>query len=1023
MGVKSALAFAAGLLVLGSLWGCPQPAKPSGQVSPGNLTPVPAQLQADARWQLYSARRQTQYLKLDLPVIVSGMRIAIGAPLAIVKETKNASLLAATTIPATDASATQSADPQPSTRNDPIPREMADKLVPAEGWDQDAVIPYSSRILRGAVEGPLVEQLTGRARESADAGSYLVPLNPVGTPTPAGDKTYEVKEPMPLYIKVVVPATVDPGEYRIPITLAMPGKPPEGMQLALQVADIAFPTEPRVLGVATTTVEQLAKIYPESFGSLPAQYLDRADPEHKPAVDQLDALVKAARAQGVSLFIENMIPTIHVDEVGGVTLDWDAYDRLMQPYMDGTAFPDRLPLPVWLAPVPPRRIRDSSTQLWQYIDACAKHFSAKGWTATPAFLHPALAGGQADALPLDPAEAEKLKTQVGEMMRLHMPRDMLAVAAPGADVPHGQLWTVNDQDPRLPPAGLLAGEQSVRAWPWVCIARGNALGGSPTGVKGFVWRDALARAEDLKSVAGGVESAGVRMPLFVAEGKEIQILPTLRMLWLNQGLNDAALLGLLEKRTDAARSGVISEILAGVVGRTGMTADPRQDADPSALPSPAPGFLYAGWPLNKGLWSNVTPALQQLILASDPGTRGSMKPDDPLYLSAKLWLAQTRRPAARVTGFTFGLRPATRGGGDILDARVRLLVENPIEAAADIDFRFANLPGDFDVLPVAGATGDDLLLRQRTMTLPASAAGEIVMPLASHVEALMEAPATETLELREAHAGAILRLGVKLPIYRMHALDATMTAPKLDGDAADWPLDNQTRLFGEMKVATRLLTRPDFVAGSSPPDDKAASIRWTFDKDYLYMLAKCPQDSMSDDRNTEWPLRQVGDAPSAATRWWGSDGLILQLATMPPAIAAAATPASPSDATDRILKIAFKPTGVVLIKTGQLVKDPKTAASIDWKDGPPIPAAGMAAANLRYGIAVQKQDGRILGYTIEAAIPRAWIDATPADAGSRGPAWRVNVLRHRAADLVTASWGGPMVNDDDFAMMGVLLGE
>ena len=91
----------------------------------------------------------------------------------------------------------------------------------------------------------------------------------------------------------------------------------------------------------------------------------------------------------MSLFVEDIIPTTRVDETGQVTLDWDAYDRLMQPYMDGTAFEDRVPLAVWLAPVPPRRIRDSSTQLWQYIDACAKHFAAKGWVAVPAFLHPA----------------------------------------------------------------------------------------------------------------------------------------------------------------------------------------------------------------------------------------------------------------------------------------------------------------------------------------------------------------------------------------------------------------------------------------------------------------------------------------------------------------------------------------------------------------------------------------------------------------------------------------------------------
>jgi len=117
--------------------------------------------------------------------------------------------------------------------------------------------------------------------------------------------------------------------------------------------------------------------------------------------------------------------------MGVVALDWDAYDRLMQPYMDGTAFEDRVPLAVWLAPVPPRRIRDSSTQLWQYIDACAKHFAA-GWSQRRVS---APRGRRCNHGRPGSGRAEKLRAQVSEMMRLHMPRDMLAVAAPGADIP------------------------------------------------------------------------------------------------------------------------------------------------------------------------------------------------------------------------------------------------------------------------------------------------------------------------------------------------------------------------------------------------------------------------------------------------------------------------------------------------------------------------------------------------------------------------------------------------------------
>ena len=257
---------------------------------------------------------------------------------------------------------------------------------------------------------------------------------------------------MPVYIRITVPAGIDQGEYRFNVQFQLPQRSPglaagsstetaaavttDQGALAVTVSELALPTEPRVLGVMTTTMARLAQLYPESFAGIAGNSLDRTDPDHQAAVQALDALVRAAKREGMGLFVEDLIPVIKLNEFGAVALDWDAYDRVMQPYMDGTAFDDRVPEAVWLAPVPPLRIRDSSTQLWQYIDACAKHFAEKGWIATPAFLHPALAENRP---PADSSAAsgddEKLREQVSEMMRLHMPREMLAVATPDAVAP------------------------------------------------------------------------------------------------------------------------------------------------------------------------------------------------------------------------------------------------------------------------------------------------------------------------------------------------------------------------------------------------------------------------------------------------------------------------------------------------------------------------------------------------------------------------------------------------------------
>jgi hypothetical protein len=887
-------------------------------------------------------------------------------------------------------------------------------------WGEDAVVPFTTHIVRGAVEGPLVDQLTGQARVPADAGSFLVPLGVAppakGQETAAG-KTFEVREPFPIYVRVAVPPAAEPGEYRFPITIAAPGKAPEVLTLSVEVADIALPTEPRVLAVATTTVGDLARLYPETFGTIPGAYLDRNDPEHKAAVEQLDALVKMARAQGVALFVEDLIPSTRVNEIGIVTLDWDAYDRVMQPYMDGSAFDDHVPFGVWLAPVPPRRIRDSSTQLWQYIDACAAHFKARGWVGTAAFLHPSLANSASENAAeaarnfAEKSDPDAVKKVVEEMLKLHMPREMLAVASPGAEVPHSQLWSVNDDDPRLPPAGAMATEFSVRDWPWVCIARDGTHGGDAAmggGVKGFVWRNCLAGAAELEARGRGEESAAGDKPLLVVQNNG-EVVPALRMAWLSAGLNDGALLGLLEQRTDAARTGLISELLAGMVGRTGLAAQKQTEAIPMA----EPGFLYAGWPVDRSVWAQVTPNLQRLLLASDPGTRASIRSDDPLYLAAKLWLSRAHRPVARVAGYSFSMRPGAES--DILDARVQLLAENPVEAAAEIDLRFADLPGDFDLPPMPGPDAD-IQVRRRTMSLAPSAAGIVTLPLAGHVQALMKAPEPDALEITERHAGAVLRLPVQFPIYRLHALEESQSPPKLDGQTDDWPIDTHIRAFGVMPVGTRYLSRPDLLSATLTPDDKPAAVRWLYDKDFLYVLAVCPQESVSDDRTTEWPNVPAG----AGVRWWGTDGLQIILSPMP------ATP-RPGDAPaaaapyNKLVKLAFKPGGIALIQSGTWMPDKNGKPAATWRDGPP--AGGPAT--LKYGIAAQRKEGHLTGYVVEAAIPRAWIDGPNHGVidGTKAPAWRVNVLRHRAADLTSSSWAGPVVEDGDLGMMGAVIGE
>jgi hypothetical protein len=83
---------------------------------------------------------------------------------------------------------------------------------------------------------------------------------------------------------------------------------------------------------------------------------------------------------------------------------------------------------------------------------------------------------------------------------------------------------------------------------------------------------------------------------------------------------------------------------------------------------------------------------------------------------------------------------------------------------------------------------------------------------------------------------------------------------------------------------------------------------------------------------------------------------------------------------------------------------------LEWTDG---------STGLKYGITTDRG-----GYTVELALPRKWFGVAGAVGAVGGDAkWRVNVLRHRGSDLVSTSWSGPVVDDWDLGMMGLLVGE
>jgi hypothetical protein len=822
--------------------------------------------------------------------------------------------------------------------------------------DITALSLFAQRSAEATIESPVGDQLRGAPRITADTGSTLIPVPMTVTPD-RREFTIPANTGV-LFLRIDLPATVEPGAYKIPITLNLKEQlrqplPPIDAQVDLTVSDITLPMEAPTSAIASCTIKQLNAIYPTTFGVMEAKYLDRGDAAQAAPMAQLDALTQAAHVLGISFYVEDLVPDVTVDEVGRVLVDWDAYDRTVGPYLDGTGFPDRTGHAVWLVPAPPRRVRDVPTQLKQYWKACLEHAKDRGWAAAPVLLHPALQH------PDENPEATRLALGV---VRQSIDKDVLVVAAPDVDIPQRKIWTTDDNDARLPAVGAYATAESVRIWPW--MARARKLGG-------FLWPNCIGEpgADDPNHVALLIPTEPVLPP--PAKNNKLgatPILPaseplfTLRMAWLNAGMNDVAHFALLERRSDPARA---AEVLAAIVGRTGL-GDAMPACPDEAWRSGSRAFLNAGWPANQETWDQIDSRLDQLIVAATPGAAVTLAEDDPSYLQTKIWLARSHQLIARVGGYRFGVDPSR--DGPLLKASIDMLLENPINLQTPIAVQHSALFGDFQA-----QTPGELQIAPYALT-----AQTLVMQ--GHLESAHGVPPPIELSLQEKVGGAEVRLPVGVPLFKMHA---TREPPKLDAKLKDWPEESGPSTT--MPVALRYLNRPNILRSQVQAEDVPATVRWCYDSDFIYALIQCPQSKVDDERNNDWP-EQNG-------RWWGQDAVQIQISGG----------AKVGDNT-HVIEIAMKPSGAMLLRQAVLKKD----QPVTYNDTP---------AAVKYSI---HADGK--GYVAQVAIPRKLFPADH-DKDADTPVWRINVLRHIREGAISTSWSGPIRDDADFSMMGLLVGQ
>jgi len=798
------------------------------------------------------------------------------------------------------------------------------------------------------------------------AGIYdpLVPVDLAATgrglDVPAGGR-------LALWVDLYVPRDAGGGTYRGELALTSRSHADWKLPLVAKVFAFVLPETRPVPAVGGFDHRELFAALvrrPDGAPFRPAN-LDRGNPLVRQGLAAMRQLMRLAHDHRLDLFDSQLRPLLKRDAGGQVRLDWGDYDAIALPYLDGTAFDDRIGCAAWPLPVcdgwpdPGNYGGADSPQYGETVRqaaaACRAHFAAmlKGseqlffWplrnprAGTAAYAaHQRLAGLVRRGDPNTPllcqlSPAPPAATGWAVPADFARSRDILAApwdvydpsAAAAAATPRHPLagaWLAPAPPPYLPSLGLAACPADVRAVPWLAMKYGCT---------GLFLPDVLHWSGDPMAPLAGTETrlfypgaaAGLEGPL-----------PSVRLKRLRRGLQDLAYLWVLQRR---GQDGVARAVLNSLARYAGLDAagdnwlDPRLD----------------GWVADGATWLLARRLLgeeAQAVVSPESATRAG---------AAELQLAWSRFNEAtrsvRVEQVRSTVEPAPGDGGANPPRRLRitLLAElyNEFGRPADVTVELGELPEGYTsparitkVALGAAERATAKLTLEGPVPPPIGPDGRVALPL--HLRSSIGPP-------REMTVG--------VPLV---AVAAAAKTPAIDGSLDDWPLrmQNTARDF-------RLLGRRG--RGGDGLARRQTMVFLLRDERNLYVAFRCSEPNpegmvVRNDNTVRYDQLMAG----------GEDMVELLLD-------GGSAAAGPED----LFHMVVKPNGVLVAERGVGCRPPlgKTAP---WLSGA--------------AVATGRQQGC---WVVEMAIPLASF-------GPRGREgfWRVNFMRYAVQGAESSSWSG-----------------
>ena len=215
----------------------------------------------------------------------------------------------------------------------------------------------------------------------------LVPADTKGTGLPADMPPGAM---VLTWVDVHVAKGGEPGTYAGAVRISSAGQPLWTLNLTLVVEPFALSDAPALPAIARFDARQLCRLHLQLAGRPYAPVrLTPENPLAKEATQLIHATARMLNEHEITGIPLGYEPAMHIDGDGQVRIEWEDYDQLVQPLIDGTAFEGRVRPLAWPLPMdadhPPLPRSGSTSQatyqnlLRQVVTQSAEHFRLRRW--------------------------------------------------------------------------------------------------------------------------------------------------------------------------------------------------------------------------------------------------------------------------------------------------------------------------------------------------------------------------------------------------------------------------------------------------------------------------------------------------------------------------------------------------------------------------------------------------------------------------------------------------------------------